>query len=791
MNKKNIKTPFISRTVLVMVIIFLAAAGTATYITAQNYINEMMDQTDHQLEAIVTDINECKDANRDSVEYRDRLNVAQAYAVMRYYRFITLKDFRYYKATADAALYKIETDADGNETGFHEALPETSVIYAAPFSTRSNIIVLEDAYPPQQVKQIEDIIKNGDMSVYMENSEGYKEGRFFYPTRLPISDDVTIKSDQPSHSGKIMSYDMQDLLVVLSDGSVVGGHQNERLKPYSFRAECEDQMKNDVTDGEQIRGNYSMAHQENQLEEIVYEHTSSIPGTDYIVKLYVQIHPLMYAMNNLIDFYITLMLIVLLMATVLIKGHNSVIEKRFETEIKRRHMMDSMAHEMKTPLSAIKGYGEVLLEEKDESKREYYTRGIIDEANDMNQVIISMLDFSKMEAGTYPMELSDVSVGELAGRQLNHAQILLQQKYLQVEVDIRETPRILADAKLINSILSNFLSNGINHASAGGKLKLTVNSEGDEIYIAVYNQGPNVSENDMIKMWDSFYRNRKTNEDSSGLGLAIVRNASLMHNGSYGCYNEDDGVTFWAKVKSMEDNIQMAEATTGPVIGVTGEAYELNGIVLIAFGALLQLIYMCPQIVNAFSYIYYLNDFDLKMPEQWLWSDAGIWIMIIGANIAVSGSYELYQKSIWSKKLFIASVIPLLLAVATLIMTPDISGAGNAVALIFIVFIWFVLVIAMVLKLFSTCMKIERDINIPLKQLNLKRRRILFIAATALWFVTMGMIWIDTALGPVQLYAYFVTQIGRYGIPLALLVTFFRVWKQYNGKLKELVRTST
>ncbi len=783
MNKKDVKTPFAARTIVVMIIIFLATAGTATYITAQNYMNSMMERTDRQLEAIVTDINECKDANTSSVEYRGKINVAQAHAVMRYYRFVALKDFRGDNAVADAALYRIENDADGNETGFHEVLPETPVIYGAPFTTRSNIIVLEDAYPPEQVKQIEDIIKAGKMDGYLENVTGYKEGRFLYPTELPLNDKVTITSDQASHSGKLKSVNMQDMQVVLSDGSVVGGHQNERIEPTSFRAECEQRTREQQETGSQVRGKYSSAYQENQLKEVVYESTDWIPGTDYIVKLYVQMRPLKYAVGALTDFYITLLLIIFFLSWILVKGHNSVIESHLETESKRRRMMDSMAHEMKTPLSVIKSFGEVLLEEKDESRREYYTRSIIEEAGDMNQVIISMLDFSKMEAGTYPMELSDVSVSEVAEKHLTHAEILMRRKNLKLEADIRKTPQILADEKLINNIISNFLSNGINHAVSGGKLKLTVKSEGDEIYIACYNQGSHVSEDDMRKLWDSFYRNRKTNEDSSGLGLAIVRNASLMHNGSYGCFNEEDGVTFWAKVKSMEDKIQMAEATTGPVIGVTGEKYELGGIVLCAFGALLQLIYLCPHIITAFSQIYRLrtDQFDALS----VWGDDGRWMLLIGVNIMLGGARSLYEKEILNRKQFALFAAPMFFAAALLVMTPDMSGIAEAVSMILIIFLWLATVTVCMLQLFRTCMKIEGDINVPLKQLNLKRRRSLFIVAIIIWLVTMGIIWIDASLGTLQLSAYFASQIGRFAIPIALVITFFRVWKQYNGKARD------
>ena len=240
-------------------------------------------------------------------------------------------------------------------------------------------------------------------------------------------------------------------------------------------------------------------------------------------------------------------------------------------------MMDAMAHDLKTPLGIIKNYGEVLLEEQNPQKRERYVKTIIEESDSMNEAVISMLDLSKMEAGTYPMELSSLSVSELAEGLAERMEGMTERKGVRIARKIQPTDRILADKKLLVNILSNFLSNALRHTKSGGYIELEVGQGQKGIRISVKNEGEPISAEEMTKIWNSFYRSdaaRRRGDGGSGLGLAIVRNACLMHGGTYGCQNETDGVRFWAEIPSLEKGLRKAELQTGPVLNVTGHGYR-------------------------------------------------------------------------------------------------------------------------------------------------------------------------------------------------------------------------
>ena len=151
----------------------------------------------------------------ESAEYRNGMNVAEAYALIRYYRFMRLGDFKEKEVQIDIGMYNEKQNKYGKITGFSEMLPETTVIFGEPFSRRSSIIVLEDCFTEEQISRIERIIKKGGFSTYIEGVKGYKEGRFFYPTEMEVGTEqgkeTVIKAEQKGHSGRLVKEDMQDI----------------------------------------------------------------------------------------------------------------------------------------------------------------------------------------------------------------------------------------------------------------------------------------------------------------------------------------------------------------------------------------------------------------------------------------------------------------------------------------------------------------------------------------------------------------------------------------------------
>lgn len=650
MNRKSVKFPFVVRTVAVMIAIWLMVCLAATFVTAGQHLEAIEKEMTTMVDYLEQDLKECTRSQKDSVEYRDGLNVAEANAVLRYYRFEKLDAFRKQDAKIDIGLYRVDANTDGSVNEYYEAVPESDILMTAPANPNGKIIVFDDVFTKDQVAQIEEVIRKVD-DVYVSRAIGYVKGRFFSPTELMIGDfehNVLIKTDYRDGSRNLRSLTFDDVQVRLSDGTIKGAHEEEHESDIHRSLQSESEA-----DGIYVN---SGSYQDSGLEGYVLSTARGLAKENYVVKVYMKGNHFSYAMKQLTEFYMLAAFLILMLGCALVSGNNRSIEKRMETEFKRRGMMDSMAHEMKTPLSIIRNYGEVLKEEHDETKRQQFTQNIIDEADGLNRAIVSMLDLSKMEAGTYPMELSSLSVSKLAEKEVERTAILAQQKKLDVQLEVTDDERILADEKLVKNIISNFLSNAIKHTPEGGRITLAVDCDGNSAHFSARNQGESIADDEIEKIWDSYYGIKSSGKESSGIGLAIVRNACMMHSGSYGCYNETDGVTFWAKINSMENRIAKAEVTTGPVIGVT-QGNLLNGILLIAAGLLMQAFFVPWNPVMFVAHVMAIFD------GEALWFTMLDYSETVALCISIvqifAGVCDLYKKKLFTKKL-VAQVIELL-----------------------------------------------------------------------------------------------------------------------------------
>lgn len=247
--------------------------------------------------------------------------------------------------------------------------------------------------------------------------------------------------------------------------------------------------------------------------------------------------------NLWMDFLIAL--VCFMVGILLISSYFRVLDEQYETELRRRKMSDAMAHEMKTPLGIIKNYSEALMEEEDAETRDQYLNTIVEETDGMNHMIVQMLDLSKMEAGTYPLKLSMLSVNRIAEEIVKRTEILMKPKGLQVELSLAEETLILADEKLLEESISNLMLNAIRYSETGSTIKLSVSYEAGGARIAVENRGPQIAEKDGQHIWESFYRGdeaRSRERGGNGLGLSIAANTCALHRGSYGFENLEHGV---------------------------------------------------------------------------------------------------------------------------------------------------------------------------------------------------------------------------------------------------------
>ena len=219
----------------------------------------------------------------------------------------------------------------------------------------------------------------------------------------------------------------------------------------------------------------------------------------------------------------------------------------------RKELVDSLSHEMKTPLGIIRAYAEGLQDETDEAKKQKYAQVIVSEVERMNGLIVTLLDLSALESGAAQLNITRFDFVELvetvAGRLLVDTpdagfdlQYVLPEQKCFVETDRRR----------MEQVLENFMVNARKNVSPGGILRLEVTADDGTLHFSIFNQGRTIPENDLPKIWTKFYRDSNAGYSGSGLGLSIVAQILSMQNLPYGAENRVDGVLFWFSIPVTE-----------------------------------------------------------------------------------------------------------------------------------------------------------------------------------------------------------------------------------------------
>ena len=236
---------------------------------------------------------------------------------------------------------------------------------------------------------------------------------------------------------------------------------------------------------------------------------------------------------------------------------NIQLEKDVEKErlllAERKELVDSLSHEMKTPLGIIRAYAEGLQDETDEAKKQKYAQVIVSEAERMNDLIVTLLDLSALESGAASLNISRFDFVELvetvAGRLLidtPDTNFELQYELLEQRVFVR------TDRRRMEQVLDNLIVNAKKNVYPGGVLRLELTVDDGALHFSIFNQGRPIPESDLPKIWTKFYRVNGGSYSGSGLGLSIVAQILSMQNLPYGAENQAGGVRFYFSIPVTE-----------------------------------------------------------------------------------------------------------------------------------------------------------------------------------------------------------------------------------------------
>jgi len=223
----------------------------------------------------------------------------------------------------------------------------------------------------------------------------------------------------------------------------------------------------------------------------------------------------------------------------------------------RTEIIENVSHEMRTPLSIIKGYADLIGETnaQDPQISRSQLAIISKEADRMDFLLGDILDFAQMQAGMLDIKKEPFEIVDCVVNVINSYQSILKDSQLEIIFQNGAGGRVIGDQRRIEQVLHNLIKNAINYSPDRGKIRVTLDDVGSYIKIGITNGGPIIPRDEIDLIWDRYYRTKgikKRNIMGSGLGLSIVKSILQAHLVRFGVESREvSGTTFWFELKKI------------------------------------------------------------------------------------------------------------------------------------------------------------------------------------------------------------------------------------------------
>lgn len=214
----------------------------------------------------------------------------------------------------------------------------------------------------------------------------------------------------------------------------------------------------------------------------------------------------------------------------------------------RQELIANVSHDLRTPLTLITGYAEVMRDLPGENTPEN-TQIIIDEAKRLTNLVNDMLDLSKLQAGTVQLSEITFNLTESTRRIMSRYAALTEQEGYHITFAYDEEVNVKADELRLSQVLYNLINNAINYTGDDKKVIVRQVVHDGKVRIEVIDTGEGIEEESLPYIWDRYYKVDKTHKRATvgtGLGLSIVRTILESHGAEYGVISSNGvGSTFW------------------------------------------------------------------------------------------------------------------------------------------------------------------------------------------------------------------------------------------------------
>ena len=233
-----------------------------------------------------------------------------------------------------------------------------------------------------------------------------------------------------------------------------------------------------------------------------------------------------------------------------------------------KELIANISHDLRTPLTMITGYSEVMRDIPGENTPEN-VQVIIDEANRLSELVSSLLDLSKLQAGAGSLDITHFDLTETIMDAMHRYSKLTEHYGYRIEFYSNGNVMIDADRSMLLQVLYNLINNAINYIGEDKLVIVEQTVNGKDVRISVTDHGEGIAPDQLHYIWDRYYKVDKVHRRATvgtGIGLSIVKGVLESHGATYGVDSTPGvGSTFWFEmpISEIQNSIQQEEQNNG------------------------------------------------------------------------------------------------------------------------------------------------------------------------------------------------------------------------------------
>ncbi len=240
------------------------------------------------------------------------------------------------------------------------------------------------------------------------------------------------------------------------------------------------------------------------------------------------------------------------------------VEEKIQREKQNRELISNISHDLKTPITAIKGYSEGIIDGIADTpeKMERYVKTIYNKANDMEKLINELTVYSSIDNNRIPYHFHKILVGEYFRDCIEEVGLELEGANFKLDYVNLVSPdtTIIADPEQLKRVINNIIGNSIKYMDKpNGVINIRILDEVDSIRVEIEDNGKGIAQKDLQNIFDRFYRtdaSRNSGMGGSGIGLSIVRKIIQDHGGYiWATSKEGEGTCMHFVIRKYIENV--------------------------------------------------------------------------------------------------------------------------------------------------------------------------------------------------------------------------------------------